>query len=59
MNYIIAGTKKKISESRAKARNAEQMRIFNEVFSAPAGKRDFSRLLDFDFFIREDLIAQA
>ena len=46
---------KTITKSEAKAANKRQMEIFEEVFSAPAGKRDLARLLDFEFFIPAEL----
>lgn len=46
---------KKMSEKEVTAANKHQMDIFNEVFSAPAGKRDYAKLLDFEFFIPSEL----
>ena len=46
---------KMMTKSEAEATNKRQMEIFEEVFSAPAGKRDLARLLDFDFFIPAEL----
>lgn len=46
---------KMMTKSKAKAANKRQMKIFEEVFSAPAGKRDYARLLDFEFFIPAEL----
>jgi hypothetical protein len=57
MKYIISGTHgKKVSEKKANKMNEKQMKIWEEVFSAPAGQRDLARLLDFKFFIREDMV---
>ena len=46
---------KTMNEKEAAAANKRQMDIFNEVFSAPAGKRDYARILDFEFFIPAEL----
>lgn len=46
---------KKMSENEVTAANKRQMDIFNEVFSAPAEKRDYAKLLDFEFFIPAEL----
>ena len=46
---------KMMTKSEAEADNKRQMEIFEEVFSAPAGKRDYARLLDFEFFIPAEL----
>ena len=46
---------KMMTKSEAEAANKRQMEIFEEVFSAPAGKRDLDRLLDFEFFIPAEL----
>ena len=46
---------KMMTKSEAKAANKRQMEIFEEVFNAPADKRDYARLLDFEFFIPAEL----
>ena len=46
---------KTMNEKEAAAANKRQMDIFNEVFSAPAGKRDYAKLLDFEFFFPSEL----
>ena len=46
---------KTMNEKEVAAANKRQMKIFEEVFSAPAGKRDYAKLLDFEFFIPAEL----
>lgn len=46
---------KKMSEKEVAAANKRQMDIFNKVFSAQAGKCDYSKLLDFEFFLPAEI----
>ena len=46
---------KTMNEKEVTAANKRQMDIFNEVFSTPAEKRDYAKLLDFEFFIPAEL----
>lgn len=57
-NGYITSDGKKLSENEAKKLNEDQMKIFEEVFSAPAGKRNLDKLKDFKFIFREDLLGK-
>lgn len=57
-NGYITSDGKKLSENEAKKLNKNQMKIFEEVFSAPAGKRDLDKLKDFKFIFSEDLLGK-